>query len=59
MQYGGTVYILTNVRHEVLYMGVTSDLFARIPEHIMKVFKIHLPQNIIATSLFTMKHSAE
>jgi len=38
MQYGGTVYILTNVHHEVLYIGVTSDLFARIPEHIMKVY---------------------
>ncbi|HYK46259.1 MAG TPA: GIY-YIG nuclease family protein [Parafilimonas sp.] len=34
MQYGGTVYILTNVHHEVLYIGVTSDLFTRIPEHI-------------------------
>ena len=38
MQYGGTVYILTNVHHEVLYIGVTSDLFARIPEHITKVY---------------------
>ena len=38
MQYGGTVYILTNVHHEVLYIGVTSDLFTRIPEHIMKVY---------------------
>ena len=37
MQYGGTVYILTNVHHEVLYIGVTSDLFTRIPEHINKV----------------------
>ena len=26
-----------NVHHEVLYIGVTSDLFTRIPEHIMKV----------------------
>ena len=38
MQYGGTVYILTNVHHEVLYIGVTSDLFTRIPEHITKVY---------------------
>ncbi|HYK44074.1 MAG TPA: GIY-YIG nuclease family protein [Parafilimonas sp.] len=38
MQYGGTVYILTNVHHEVLYIGVTSDLFTRITEHIMKVY---------------------
>jgi putative endonuclease len=38
MQYGGTVYILTNVHHEVLYNGETSDLFTRIPEHITKVY---------------------
>jgi len=38
MQYGGTIYILTNVHHEVLYIGVTSDLFMRIPEHINKVY---------------------
>ena len=29
---------MTNVHHEVLYIGVTSDLFTRIPEHITKVY---------------------
>lgn len=38
MQFGGTVYILTNVHHEVLYIGVSSDLFTRIPEHINKIY---------------------
>ena len=38
MQFGGTVYILTNIHNEVLYIGVTSDLFTRIPEHINKVY---------------------
>ena len=38
MQFGGTVYILTNVHHEVLYIGVSSDLFMRIPEHINKIY---------------------
>ena len=38
MQYGGTVYILTNVHHEVLYIGLPSDLFTRIPEHVTKVY---------------------
>ena len=38
MQYGGTVFILTNVHHEVLYIGLTGDLFTRIPEHITKVY---------------------
>jgi putative endonuclease len=38
MQFGGTVYILTNVHRSVLYIGVTSDLFTRIPEHLNKVY---------------------
>ena len=38
MQSGGTVYTLTNVHHEGLYIGVASDLFTRIPEHITKVY---------------------
>jgi len=33
MQYGGTVYILTNKHHNVFYIGVTSNLMARIYEH--------------------------
>lgn len=33
MQRGGTVYILTNVHHKVLYTGVTADLLIRIREH--------------------------
>jgi putative endonuclease len=38
MQYGGTVYILANEYGSVLYIGVTSDLFTRIPEHLNKVY---------------------
>jgi putative endonuclease len=38
MQFGGTIYILTNVHRSVLYIRVTSDLFTRIPEHINKVY---------------------
>lgn len=37
MQLGGCVYILTNYTHEVLYIGVTSELFFRIKEHKQKV----------------------
>ena len=33
MQRGGTVYIVTNKHHTVLYIGVTSDLRNRIWEH--------------------------
>ena len=30
---GGSVYILTNEHHTVMYTGVTSDLYARVCEH--------------------------
>jgi len=33
MQRGGSVYIMTNIHHQVLYTGVTSDLVKRIQEH--------------------------
>ncbi|MCX2745965.1 GIY-YIG nuclease family protein [Mangrovivirga sp. M17] len=33
MTRGGSVYILTNKNHTVLYIGVTSNLFNRISEH--------------------------
>jgi putative endonuclease len=39
MKYGGSVYILTNKYHTVLYTGVTSDLKKRIYQHKNKEFK--------------------
>jgi putative endonuclease len=33
MKKGGSVYILTNAHHTVLYVGVTSDLPSRLIEH--------------------------
>ncbi|TCC93249.1 GIY-YIG nuclease family protein [Pedobacter frigiditerrae] len=38
MERGGCVYILTNFSHTVLYIGVTSDLYARIIEHKEKFY---------------------
>ncbi len=34
MKRGGSVYILTNISNDVLYIGVTADLFFRLQEHI-------------------------
>jgi putative endonuclease len=33
MEYGGTVYMVTNKHHTVLYTGVTSNLRNRVWEH--------------------------
>jgi putative endonuclease len=38
MEYGGTVYIMTNKHHTVLYTGVTSNLRNRVGEHKIKKF---------------------
>ena len=38
MERGGCVYILTNFKHTVLYIGVTSELYFRIKEHKEKYY---------------------
>ena len=38
MQQGGTVYIMTNALHTVLYTGVTSNLIKRVQQHRNKFF---------------------
>ena len=45
MRYGGSVYILTNKYHTVLYTGVTSDLKKRIYQHKNKEFKSSFTAN--------------
>jgi len=37
-QQGGCVYIMTNQYHNVLYVGVTSDLLARVWDHKNKTY---------------------
>ncbi len=49
MQKGGWVYILTNKYHTVLYTGVTSNLPARINEHLIKYY----------SSSFSAKYTAD
>jgi putative endonuclease len=38
MKLGGSVYIITNQHHTVLYTGVTSDLRGRIYKHRIKKY---------------------
>ena len=39
MQYGGTVYMMTNLTHQVIYVGVTADLISRVQEHKFGIFQ--------------------
>ncbi|MCK9403218.1 MAG: GIY-YIG nuclease family protein [Chitinophagaceae bacterium] len=39
MQRGGTVYILSNCLHTVLYVGVTSNIITRMQQHRNKIFR--------------------
>ncbi|GGI26566.1 GIY-YIG nuclease family protein [Pedobacter mendelii] len=38
MEQGGCVYILSNFKHTVLYIGVTLELYFRIKEHKEKFY---------------------
>jgi putative endonuclease len=38
MERGGIVYILTNKRHTVLYVGVTSNLISRMYKYIQNIY---------------------
>ncbi|PIB37266.1 hypothetical protein BFP72_18550 [Reichenbachiella sp. 5M10] len=38
MIHGGAVYFMTNSRHTVLYIGVTSNLIARVQKHKGKLY---------------------
>ncbi|HVW16058.1 MAG TPA: GIY-YIG nuclease family protein [Mucilaginibacter sp.] len=35
---GGCIYIMTNKRHSVLYVGVTSELISRVWDHKNKTY---------------------
>ena len=39
MQYGGVVYMMTNLTHQVIYVGVSSDLISRVQEHKNGIFQ--------------------
>lgn len=56
LQISGTVYILTNKNHTVLYTGVTSDLFVRMQQHISKYYSESFTARYNATKLVYYKH---
>ncbi|MCV9388508.1 GIY-YIG nuclease family protein [Reichenbachiella ulvae] len=58
---GGAVYIMTNARHTVLYVGVTSNLIARVQEHKDKVYPSSFTSkyNVFKLVYFEGFHSIE
>ena len=46
---GGYVYIMTNQWNNVLYVGVTADLYTRVRQHVLKV----------STNSFTAKYNLD
>ncbi len=56
LQITGTVYILSNKNHTVLYTGVTSNLFVRIQQHISKYYKDSFTSKYNVDKLLYYKH---
>jgi len=57
MKRGGSVYILTNISNDVLYIGVTADLFFRLQEHKNKKYPNSFTSKYIVPNLFIMRIS--
>lgn len=55
LQITGTVYILTNKNHTVLYTGVTSNLFVRMQQHISKYYPDSFTAKYYTTKLVYYK----
>lgn len=56
LQKGGTVYILTNKTHTVLYTGVTSNLIVRMQQHQSKYFANSFTSKYNVTKLVYYRH---
>ena len=52
----GTVYILTNKTNKVLYVGVTSNLFTRMQQHISKYYDGSFTAKYNVSKLVYYKH---
>ena len=61
MQRGGCIYIITNKTHTTLYVGVTSDLYARLIEHREKKYPTSFSARYKLTKLvyYELFHSIE
>ena len=55
MERGGSVYIMTNKYHRVLYVGVTSDLVTRVQQHKQKLFPASFTAKYNCTKLVYYK----
>jgi putative endonuclease len=53
---GGSIYILTNKNKTTLYVGVTSNLIARIQEHQNKTYPKSFASRYNLTLLIYMEH---
>ena len=51
MKRGGSIYILTNISNDVLYIGVTADLFFRLQEHKNKKYPASFTSKYNCTKL--------
>jgi len=51
MKRGGSVYILTNISNNMLYIGVTADLFFRLQEPKNKKYSASSTSNYNCTKL--------
>ena len=56
MAKGGTVYILTNKHKTTLYVGVTSDIRARLREHLDKKYPNSFSARYNLACLVFMEH---
>ena len=55
---GGQIYILTNYKHTVLYIGVTSDLQSRVMEHKARIMeKCFTSRYNVALLVYYEKHA--
>jgi putative endonuclease len=56
LERGGYVYILTNAHHNVLYIGVTSNIEGRMAQHVSHLFKNSFSDKYNCEQLVYLEH---